>query len=92
MVNMTKSLKDLYSVGPAAVKDFNILGINTVDQLRKKDAKILYDELCAATMVRHDPCVIDVFRAAIEQAKNPALEPEKCRWWYWTRVRKQGTK
>jgi hypothetical protein len=92
MANKTGSLKDLHSVGPAAVKDFSILGITTVDQLKKMTAKILYDELCTATNVRHDPCVIDVFKAAIEQAKDPELEPEKCRWWYWTRVRKQGTK
>jgi hypothetical protein len=34
------------------------------------------------------------FRAAIEQARDPYLPPEKCRWWYWSRVRKavQGTR
>lgn len=92
MANEARQLDDLYSVGPATVKDFNLLGITAVEQLKDKVAITLYDNLCKATKMRHDPCVIDVFRAAIEQAKDPALTREKCQWWYWTKVRKQGMK
>lgn len=92
MVQDSRHLLDLCSVGPATIKDFNILGIQAVDQLKKKKAESLYNELCNATKTRHDPCVIDVFRAAIEQAKNPILEPEKCNWWYWSRIRKRDLK
>jgi hypothetical protein len=29
-----------------------------------------------------------VFRAAIEQARDPALPAPMRQWWYWSRVRK----
>lgn len=92
MVKDARQLSDLCSVGPATMNDFNILGIKVVAQLKKKKAENLYNELCEAAKARHDPCVINVFRAAIEQAKNPLLEPEKCNWWYSSRIRKQELK
>lgn len=92
MLGNARQLTDLYSVGPATIKDLHLLGISSVRQLKNKRSEKLYRDLCRATKFQHDPCVIDVFRAAIEQAKNPALEPEKCRWWYWTQVRKLESK
>jgi hypothetical protein len=79
-------------VGPATVADLRLLGIHTVEQLVGKKAEVLYEELCNRTGSRHDPCCIDVFRAAVEQANNPSLEARKCNWWYWTKVRKQQLK
>lgn len=84
-----RKLSDLRSIGPAALKDFEVLGINSVEDLKTRDSIELYNQLCQITAKRHDPCVIDVFRAAIEQAKNPHLEPRKKNWWYWSKVRKQ---
>lgn len=86
----TRRLIDLVSVGPAAVRDFQVLGITDVEQLIGKSSMALYNSLCVKTGSRHDPCVIDVFRAAIEQAENTNLEWEKCNWWYWTNIRKKG--
>lgn len=83
-----RQLKDLVSVGSATILDFKLLGIQIVDDLRKHEARELYERLCFITKARHDPCVEDVFRAAIEQANNPNLEPEKKNWWYWSRIRK----
>lgn len=88
----TRKLSDLYSVGPATVRDLQVLGINSVDKLKRRKAESLYKALCTKTNAQHDPCVIDVFRAAIEQAKDPDLSPEKSCWWYWSNVRKQGVK
>lgn len=84
----TRKLTDLVSVGPATIKDFQMLGISSVEELKNQDSVVLYDRLCDLTQVRHDPCVIDVFRAAIEQAEDPVLAPMKRNWWYWSRVRK----
>ena len=83
-------LSDLVSVGPKTVEDFKLLGITSVEQLRKQDADILYERLCRRRGMRIDPCQHDVFRAAIEQAKHPNLPLEKCQWWYWSKVRKAG--
>jgi hypothetical protein len=84
-----RRLGDLESVGPATLRDFATLGIRTVEQLARRDATALFDELCRARGRRLDPCCEDVFAAAIAQARDPELPPERRRWWFWTRVRKQ---
>lgn len=83
-----RQLKDLISVGPAMCRDFDLLGIRTVAELAKQDARSLYDRLCRKTGQRQDLCVLDVFNAAIAQARNPRLPVEQCQWWWWSRRRK----
>lgn len=38
-----RRLQDLISVGPAMLRDFNRLGINTVAQLARRNPRKLYD-------------------------------------------------
>jgi hypothetical protein len=78
-------LADLKNVGKAALKDFEVLGIASVPQLAKEEARELYERLCALTNARHDPCVEDVFSAAIHQARTG----EALDWWEFSRRRKQ---
>lgn len=85
---MQRKLIDLQSVGPRTVEDFEVLGVYHVEQLVNQDAHRLYVRLCTLTNKRHDPCVEDVFRCAIEQAKHPHLSEEKKKWHYWSRIRK----
>jgi hypothetical protein len=35
---------------------------------------------------------LDVFRAAVAQAKDPQLPADQCQWWYWSRNRKRSEK
>jgi hypothetical protein len=83
-----RQLKDLAGIGPAMMKDFELLRIASVEQLAKCDAAQLYDDLCLATGTRQDPCVLDTFCCAVAQARNPDLPVEQRNWWYWSRVRK----
>lgn len=83
-----RRLEDLVSVGPAIRRDFELLGIRTVGQLARHSPEDLYRKLNRKTGVRQDPCVLDVFRAAVAQARDPDLPRERCLWWYWSRVRK----
>ena len=85
-----RQLEDLISVGPAMRRDFELLGIRTVAQLARANPRRLYQRLCRSTGQRQDPCVLDVFQAAVAQARNPRLPAEKCLWWYWSRKRKAG--
>jgi hypothetical protein len=78
------SLVRLKNVGKAALADFKLLGIFTVGELATKDADTLYVQLCEITRQRHDPCVHDVFSAAIHQAKTG----EAVNWWTYTPARK----
>jgi hypothetical protein len=83
-----RQLIDLISVGPSIRGDFAKLGITKIRQLAKANPKQLYDRLCRLTGERQDPCVLDVFTAAVAQAKNPRLPAAQCQWWYWSRARK----
>ncbi len=87
----TRTLRDLYSVGPATVRDLKTLGITEVEQLVGQDAQTLHDRLCRLAGKRCDPCMMDLLSAAIAQAQDPNLPKKKRRWWYWSRIRKSTT-
>ena len=83
-----RKLTDLVSVGPVMAADFVKLGVTRVRQLARENPKKLYERLCRLTGVRQDPCVLDVFCAAVAQARNPKLPRAQRNWWYWSRKRK----
>lgn len=89
MHTVERRLQDLISVGPAMLRDFELLGIRSVEQLRRQDPARLYRRLCRITGQRQDICCMDVFSAAVAQAKNPLLPAEQCQWWHWSRKRKE---
>lgn len=90
MATTSRQLADLISIGPAMLRDFDLLGIHSVTQLAKQNPKRMYERLNRATSQRQDPCVLDTFSAAVAQARNPRLPAEQCRWWYWSRKRKSA--
>jgi hypothetical protein len=83
-----RRLQDLISVGPAIARDFELLGVKTVAQLARRNPENLFERLCHVTGQAQDICCLDVFRAAIAQARNPELPMAQCQWWYWSRLRK----
>jgi len=87
-----RKLKDLISVGPATLEDFKLIGIESVEQLIDSRPEFLYEELCIKSGVEHDICCLDVFKAAVAQARDPNLPKEKCNWWYWSKIRKGPSK
>jgi hypothetical protein len=87
-----RQLEDLISIGPAMLRDFELLRIHSVVQLAGQNPQRMYERLSHITGQRQDPCVLDVFCAAVAQARNPRLPAEKCQWWYWSKKRKTGGK
>ena len=83
-----RRLQDLISVGPAMLRDFELLGVRSVHQLARRNPAALYRKLCRITGQRIDICCQDVFAAAVAQARDPLLPAEKCQWWFWSRQRK----
>ncbi len=81
---MNKDLHSFKNVGKATLKDLEILGIHTPQQLAQQDAVALYERLQKLTGQKHDPCVQDVFAAIIHEAKTGKKTP----WWEWTKMRK----
>ena len=83
-----RRLQDLISVGPAMQRDFEMLGIRSVSQLAHANPQQMYRRLCRLTGGHQDICCLDVFTAAVAQARDPWLPAAQCQWWYWSRRRK----
>ena len=89
MTSDPRKLSDLISVGPAMVRDFEILGVRSVSELARRNPQRLYESLCRVAPQHQDICCLDVFRAAVAQARDPQLPVEQCQWWCWSRERKR---
>ncbi len=77
-------LEQIPNVGPAIADDLRLIDVSSPQDLLERDPYKMYDDLCDTTGVRHDPCVIDVFIAAV---RFMAGEPSKP-WWKYTPERK----
>jgi Pathogenicity locus len=88
MRSRERRLPDLISVGPAMLRDFELLGVQTVEQLSRQNPRKLYEKLERITGQPQDICCLDVFCAAVAQARNARLPAAQCQWWYWSRQRK----
>lgn len=73
------------NVGPATAGDLRRLGITRVGQLRARDPEKMYAALCKRDGVRHDPCLRDVFAAAVYYARTGRTRT----WWSFTPARKK---
>ncbi len=79
-----RQLQTLPNVGPATAGDLIRLGVASLDDLAFRDPKALYDGLTRLDGVAHDPCVLDVFAAAVHAARTGETIP----WWEFTPARK----
>ena len=77
-------LQTLPNVGPATAGDLIRLGVASLDDLSRRDPRELYDRISAMDGVRHDPCVLDTFAAAIHSARTGEAKP----WWEFSDMRK----
>ncbi len=78
-------LEALPNIGPAIAADLRQIGIAHPQALIGKDPFALYDMLCRVSGHRHDPCVIDVFMAAVDFMAGGDPQP----WWAFTARRKK---
>ena len=92
MAKKERKLGDLISIGPAMLRDFELLGIRSVAELGKQNPQKMYEKLGRVAKQHQDICVLDTFCAAVAQAKNPQLPAEQCEWWWWSRKRKNDAK
>ncbi len=80
-------MTDLFEIpyiGKAMVRDFDLLGIKSISDLRGKSHQDLYDQICQITNSIHDPCVLDTYEMAIHFANTGESLP----WWTFSRIRK----
>lgn len=79
-------LTDLPNIGKAMAADLILLGIDKPGDLIDRDPYALYEQLCALTGCRQDPCVLDVFLSITRFMAGDAPRP----WWAYTRERKRN--
>ena len=80
-----RKFSDLPNIGPAAAKDFQLLGFNTPSELKGADPLELYNALSHITGTYQDPCVLDVFISVTDFLNGNPPKP----WWHFTHHRKQ---
>ena len=73
-------LQRIPNVGPATARDLARLGVRRLTDLVEREARDMYDTLCALDGVRHDICMLDVFTAVIAYARGDQSRP----WWTFT--------
>jgi hypothetical protein len=78
-------LLELANVGPAVARYLERVGITQTSQLAGRDAVEIYEEMCAVSGRRHDPCLLDTVMSAVEQADGGPARP----WWHYTAERKR---
>jgi hypothetical protein len=78
-------LLELANVGPAVAGYLERVGITQTSQLAGRDAVEIYEEMCAVSGRRHDPCLLDTIMSAVEQADGGPARP----WWHYTAQRKR---
>lgn len=77
-------LTDLPNIGKASAGDLRLIGIDTPQALIGRCPYAMYDQLCAVTGTRQDPCVIDVFISITRFMAGEDPQP----WWAYTQERK----
>jgi nucleotidyltransferase/DNA polymerase involved in DNA repair len=92
MKTQRRELKDLISIGPAALRDFERLGIRSIAKLATQNPQPLYDKFNRLSRQSHDICLLDVFQSAVAQARNLLLRPEQCQRWWSKKRKKAATK
>ncbi len=81
-------LENIPNIGASMANDLRGIGVETPEQLKDRDGLELYLKLNAVTGVRHDPCVADVFLAAVDFMNGGEAKP----WWSYTAQRKRHLK
>ena len=84
-VRASSDLLELANVGPAVARYLDGVGITQVAQLAGRDAIEIYEEMCAASGRRLDPCLLDTVMSAVAQADGEPPRP----WWDYTAERKR---
>jgi hypothetical protein len=78
-------LEDIPNVGPSIAGNLRLMGYKSPADLAGNDPYAMYDDLCRKTGQRQDPCVIDVFIAAVRYMEGAPGKP----WWKYTAERKR---
>jgi hypothetical protein len=78
-------LTEIPNIGASVAADLRRLGISKPAQLIGKNPLALYNKLARLDGMRHDPCLLDTFMAAVDYMEGGRAR----KWWEYTSRRKQ---
>ncbi len=78
-----KELMTIPGVGSSIARDLIDIGINSVNDLKRKDPEVLYNRSNIKRGVVQDRCLLYVFRCAVYFAGTKKPDAKKLKWWYW---------
>ena len=78
-----KPLEQIPGVGKSIAQDLRDIGINSVDELKGKEAEKLYKKMCNFKASPVDRCMLYVLRCAGYYASNTEHDPNLLKWWNW---------
>jgi len=84
--DQVNELTDLPNVGPKVASELFRIGIDRPRDLAGRDPFAMYQDLCAETGRREDPCVLDVFISLTRFMEGDEPRP----WWNYTAERKRA--
>ena len=76
------SLQNIPGVGKSIAQDLRNIGIRTINDLKGKNQKKLYEASNNYVGVVQDKCLLYVFKCAIYFADG-GKNKEKLKWWNW---------
>jgi len=79
---MDASLTIIPGVGKSIAKDFEHIGIKSVNNLLGKNPEKLYQLSNKRVGKTQDRCLLYIFRCAVYYAEG-GRNPEKLKWWNW---------
>jgi nucleotidyltransferase/DNA polymerase involved in DNA repair len=82
-------LEEIPGIGPKMAADLNDLGVQSVNDLRRKNPEILYAQLTKLRGCLIDRCVLYVFRCAVYYAQD-GRDPKKLKWWNWKEPKRRA--
>lgn len=83
--DQVRKFADIPNVGPAMERDFRALGMDSPRDLVGREPYSLYQEMCALSGTRQDPCVLDTYLAVCDFMAGGPARP----WWDFTEFRKE---
>ena len=84
-------LQSIPGIGKSLSQDLRDLGYHSVNELKRQDPEMMYQNLMNLRGKHIDRCVLYVFRCAVYYASNDRHDKELLKWWNWKDSKIKGS-